>query len=89
MNLTPLAPKLPPLPAKAKVVVHIFAQGAPSHVDTWDPKPMLAKYDGQAIPGSNGGVAMVFDFNRWGILVCETSSRTAVGGSRSCSGSSG
>ena len=61
-NLTPLAPKLPPLPAKAKAVVHIFAQGAPSHVDTWDPKPMLAKYDGQAIPGSNGGVAMKSPF---------------------------
>src|SRR5687768_3432485 len=27
-------------PAKAKHVIHIFAQGAPSHVDTWDPKPV-------------------------------------------------
>src|ERR1041385_3466098 len=41
----PLSPKTPPLPAKAKHVVHIFAQGAPSHVDTWDPKPMLDKMD--------------------------------------------
>jgi hypothetical protein len=52
-----LLPKTPPLPAKAKRVVHIFAQGAPSHVDTWDPKPSLAKMDGQEIPGQNG-VAM-------------------------------
>jgi hypothetical protein len=52
-----LLPKMPPLPAKAKHVVHIFAQGAPSHVDTWDPKPMLSKMDGQEIPGLNG-VAM-------------------------------
>ena len=52
-----LLPKTPPLPAKAKRVVHIFAQGAPSHVDTWDPKPSLTKYDGQAIPGMDG-VAM-------------------------------
>src|SRR5580704_15707644 len=49
-----LLPKTPPLPARAKHVVHIFAQGAPSHVDTWDYKPSLAKYDGQAIPGMDG-----------------------------------
>ena len=35
-------------------MIHIFAQGAPSHVDTWDPKPMLTKYDGKSIPGGNG-----------------------------------
>src|SRR5215472_13731374 len=52
-----LLPKTPPLPGKAKRVVHIFAQGAPSHVDTWDPKPSLTKYDGQQIPGMDG-VAM-------------------------------
>jgi hypothetical protein len=56
-----LLPKPPPLPAKAKQVVHIFAQGAPSHVDTWDPKPSLAQYDGQAIPGMDG-VAMASPF---------------------------
>jgi hypothetical protein len=49
-----LLPKTPPLPAKAKHVVHIFAQGAPSHVDTWDPKPSLSKMDGQQIPGMPG-----------------------------------
>ena len=58
-SMNSLAPKLPPLPAKAKHVVHIFAQGAPSHVDTWDPKPMLAKMDGKPIGGQNGGVAML------------------------------
>src|SRR3984893_14425864 len=56
-----LLPKTPPLPAKAKHVVHIFAQGAPSHVDTWDPKPSLALYNGRAIPGSEG-VAMASPF---------------------------
>src|ERR1043165_2322936 len=49
--LATLAPKAAPLPAKAKHVVHIFAQGAPSHVDTWDYKPALAQYDGKSIPG--------------------------------------
>src|SRR5580692_5440830 len=56
-SLSPLAPKMPPLPAKAKRVIHIFAQGAPSQVDTWDPKPALDQYDGKSIPGMNG-VAM-------------------------------
>jgi uncharacterized protein DUF1501 len=48
-------------PAKAKHVIHIFAQGAPSHVDTWDPKPALARYQDQALPGLNG-VAMPSPF---------------------------
>ena len=34
-----LLPKSPHFPAKAKHVVHIFAQGAPARIDTWDPKP--------------------------------------------------
>ncbi len=62
-----LLPKSPPRPAKAKHVVHIFAQGAPSHVDTWDPKPSLAKYDGQAIPGMEGvAMASPFKFSKKG-----------------------
>jgi hypothetical protein len=50
----PLAPKDSPLPAKAKAVIHIFASGGPSHVDTWDPKPDLAKYADQTLPGMDG-----------------------------------
>ncbi|MBI3878157.1 MAG: DUF1501 domain-containing protein [Verrucomicrobia bacterium] len=56
-SLSPLAPKKPHFPVKAKHVVHIFAQGAPSQVDTWDPKPMLTRNAGKSIPGYNG-VAM-------------------------------
>src|SRR5688572_10314880 len=41
-------------PARAKRVIHIFASGAPSQVDTWDPKPELTKFDGQSIPGHDG-----------------------------------
>jgi hypothetical protein len=52
----PLAPRKPPLPASAKAVIHIFAQGAPSHIDTWDPKPDLLRMDGKAL--ADGGVAM-------------------------------
>ena len=29
------------VPAKAKHVIHIFLEGAPSHIDTWDPKPEM------------------------------------------------
>ncbi len=65
-NLSPLAPKLPPLPAKAKRVIHIFAQGAPSHVDTWDPKPALARLDGQSIGGRGVAMPSPFKFQRYG-----------------------
>src|ERR1044072_1966910 len=46
----PLAPRLPPLPAKANRVIHIFANGGPSQVDTFDPKPELTKRHGQPLP---------------------------------------
>jgi hypothetical protein len=46
----PMAPKAPHFPAKAKHVIHIFANGGPSHVDTFDPKPMLSKYAGKPLP---------------------------------------
>ena len=52
-SLSPLAPRKPHFPAKAKRVLHIFANGGPSHVDTFDPKPALAKYAGKALPTPN------------------------------------
>ena len=52
-SLNPLAPKKPQFPVKAKRVIHIFANGGPSHVDTWDHKPALAKYAGKALPNPN------------------------------------
>jgi len=51
---TPLAPRKPHFPAKAKAVIHIFAEGGPSGVDTWNPAPELNKYDGKTIPGHDG-----------------------------------
>ena len=48
----PMAPHPGNFPGKAKSVIHIFAQGAPSHIDTWDPKPALVKADGQPMDGS-------------------------------------
>lgn len=49
-NLNPLTPKAPHFPAKAKRVIHLFMNGGPSHVDTFDPKPSLAKYHGKELP---------------------------------------
>ena len=46
----PLAPRAPHFPAKAKRVIHIFANGGPSQVDTFDPKPELTKWHGKALP---------------------------------------
>src|SRR6266480_888020 len=46
----PLAPKPPPLPAKAKSVIFLFMYGGPSHVDTFDYKPKLYELDGKTIP---------------------------------------
>ena len=47
----PLAPKVGPLPAKAKHVIHIFAGGAPSHLDTFDPKTTMEKYRDKSVGG--------------------------------------
>src|SRR6478752_5586950 len=45
----PLAPKIPPLPARAKSVISLFMHGGVSHVDTFDPKPELKRRDGQPL----------------------------------------
>jgi hypothetical protein len=48
-----MAAKSAPLPAKAKRVIHLFMNGGPSHVDTFDPKPQLTKYHGKQLPIEN------------------------------------
>ncbi|QDV32575.1 DUF1501 domain-containing protein [Tautonia plasticadhaerens] len=45
-----LEPQRPHFPGKAKRVIHIFLNGGPSHVDTFDPKPALARYAGRTLP---------------------------------------
>ncbi|GIW95593.1 MAG: sulfatase [Pirellulaceae bacterium] len=51
--VNPLAPKAPHFPGKAKHVIHLFMNGGPSHVDTFDPKPELNKRHGQDLPNGN------------------------------------
>ncbi|HSH95212.1 MAG TPA: DUF1501 domain-containing protein, partial [Roseimicrobium sp.] len=46
----PLAPKQPHFPAKAKRVIFLFMAGAPSHLELFDNKPELAKWNGKLPP---------------------------------------
>jgi hypothetical protein len=48
----PLAPRSPHFAAKAKSVIFLMMNGAPSHIDTFDYKPSLAKHAGQELPPS-------------------------------------
>src|SRR2546421_4173746 len=52
-SASPLAAHAPHFPPRAKRIIHFFLNGGPSHVDTFDPKPMLAKYAGQPLPSEN------------------------------------
>src|SRR2546425_4023043 len=45
-----LAPKQPHFKPKATRVIYLFMGGAPSQLDLFDDKPMLAKYNGQPVP---------------------------------------
>jgi hypothetical protein len=71
----PLLPKEPHFYGKARHVIHIFANGGASHVDTFDPKPALDRQSGKALPsefqkGGNtkGNVAFpsTFKFRKYG-----------------------
>jgi hypothetical protein len=84
----PLAPREPHFPAKAKHVIHLFMNGGPSHVDTFDPKPVLEKFAGKELPMGNlkterpTGAALPspFKFQKYGesgIEVSELFAKTA------------
>jgi hypothetical protein len=49
-DANPLAPKTPHFPAKAKRVIYLFMAGAPSHLELFDNKPQLAKFNGTLPP---------------------------------------
>ncbi len=53
-SFSPLAVKKPHFQTRAKRAIHIFAQGAPSHLDTWDYKPSLTRYDAARGGDMNG-----------------------------------
>lgn len=76
----PLAPKVAHFPAKAKSVIWLFMEGAPSGFDLFDPKPELDKFDGKRVKidvfNGNPGPLMKspFKFRQYGksgTWVCE------------------
>jgi hypothetical protein len=58
--INPLTPKKPHSPAKAKSVIFLFMAGGPSQMDTFDPKPLLNKLEGQPLPASFGPIKSQF-----------------------------
>jgi hypothetical protein len=85
---SPLAPKQPHFPARAKRLVHLFMNGGASQVDTFDPKPLLDKYHGKPLTMPNlrterktaGALRSPFKFQRYGqsgLEVSELFHRTA------------
>lgn len=52
----PLAARKPHLPARAKSVIFLFMEGGPSHIDLFDPKPLLNELAGKPIPPTFGKV---------------------------------
>jgi len=52
----PLAARKPHFAPRAKSVIFLFMEGGPSHLDTFDPKPLLNKLAGQPLPASFGEV---------------------------------
>jgi hypothetical protein len=84
----PLAPRKPHFPGKARRLVHLFMNGGPSHVDTFDPKPLLARFHGKPLTSPNlrterktaGAMRSPFAFKRYGksgIEVSELFAQTA------------
>lgn len=85
----PLGARPPHFPAKAKHVIHIYLNGGPSQLETFDPKPLLAKYAGQKLPTGNlsterpTGVALppqckFRKFGESGLEISEIFERTAA-----------
>jgi hypothetical protein len=66
--MNPLAAKAPHMAAKAKSVIFVFMAGGPSHMETFDPKPLLNKLNGQKRPASFGEVKYQFVTNEAKLL---------------------
>jgi len=71
----PLQPRPPQFAAKAKRVLHLFMNGGPSQVDTFDPKPALERYAGKPLPSpshlrterkTGNALPSVFKFKKYG-----------------------
>jgi hypothetical protein len=73
-STNPLAPRSPHFAARAKHIIHIYLNGGPSQIDTWDYRPELQKWGGKKLPLGNlttereTGVALAspFKFKQYG-----------------------
>jgi hypothetical protein len=85
----PLGPRPSHFPARARHVIHVYLNGGPSQVDTFDPKPILRQYDGRTLPAGNltterptgAALASPFRFRRYGhggLEISELFERTAT-----------
>jgi hypothetical protein len=54
LRANPLTPRPPHQPARARAVIFLFMAGGPSHLETFDPKPLLNKLHGQPRPAEFG-----------------------------------
>jgi hypothetical protein len=88
-GVSPMSPKAPHFAGKAKRVIHIFFNGGLSHLDSFDPKPILDKYHGKNLPTENlrterptgGAFRSPFEFKQYGesgIPISELFEKTAV-----------
>ncbi len=86
--VNPMLPRQPHFPTKAKRVIHLFMNGGPSHVDTFDPKPALDRLAGKPLPmgtlpterRTGAAFASPFKFRKYGqsgIEVSELFAHTA------------
>jgi len=57
MRTDPMAPRAPHFTPKAKAVISVFCYGGVSHMDTFDPKPLLKQRQGEALTGKGDVVA--------------------------------
>jgi hypothetical protein len=80
-SANPLFPKSPDFVPRTKRVIHLFMNGGPSQVDTFDPKPMLAKYAGKPVPlhyqterKTGAAFPSMFKFQKYGSSGIEVSS---------------
>jgi hypothetical protein len=88
LGLADLQAAKPHFAPKAKRVIHFFLNGGPSHVDTFDPKPALARYAGKPVPShriterkTGAAFPSPFTFQRYGqsgIEVSELFAKTAA-----------
>ncbi len=86
---SPLSPRPPHYAPRVRHIIHIYLNGGPSQVDTFDPKPILNQYHGRPLPIRNltteratgAALGSPFKFNRHGqsgIEISELFEKTAA-----------